>query len=48
MKQYIKPNLDLKSISFDKELANAGLSGWLDANLGGDYDQVVTTYQVVS
>ena len=47
MKNYIKPTLDLKNISLDKELAS-GLSGWLDNNLGGTYAEVVTTYEIQS
>lgn len=48
MKKYIKPTLDLKNISLDKELATSGLSDWLDNNLGGTYAEVVTTYEIQS
>ena len=48
MKKYIKPDLDLKNISLDKELAAAGLSGWLETNIGGEYGEVITTFEICS
>ena len=45
MKKYIKPELVEAIVSANTSIANGGLSGWLDDNEMGKYEDSITTYQ---
>ena len=48
MKNYIKPILDLSKISPDKNIAQGGLSDWLDDNRVSNYENAITTWEFQS
>ena len=47
MKNYIKPNMDIKKIAPDVTIASTGLSGWLEGN-ELNASENITTFEYIS